>query len=50
MQAAIQRWLGDLIELHTLHVASEDATLRIDVQYMVRRTNQTHTTSFARAV
>ena len=50
MQAAIQRWLGDLIELHALEVTSDDAALRIDVQYVVRRTNQTQTASFNRAV
>ena len=50
MQAAIQRWLGDLIDLHALEVSSEDAALRIDVQYVVRRTNQPQTASFDRAV
>jgi hypothetical protein len=50
MQAAIQRWLGDLIDLHALEVSSEDAALRIDVKYVVRRTNQAQTASFDRAV
>jgi uncharacterized protein len=40
MQAAIQRWLGDLIELQTLEVTSEEATLRVVVQYVVRRTGE----------
>jgi uncharacterized protein len=50
MQAAIQRWLGDLIELKTLQVDSVDATLSIDVQYVIRRTNQTQTATFTRVV
>lgn len=40
MQAALQRWLGDLIELQALDVTSDDASLYIEVQYLVRRTNQ----------
>src|SRR5829696_9276726 len=35
LQAALQRWLGDLIDLQALEVTSEDSTLRIDVQYVV---------------
>ena len=43
MQAALQRELGDLIELQALEVTSEDATLRILVQYMLRRTGELRT-------
>jgi hypothetical protein len=50
MQAAIQRWLGDLVDLQALQVDSDEATLRIDVQYLVRRTNQLQTASFSRPV
>ncbi|MUL34950.1 GPW/gp25 family protein [Gloeocapsopsis dulcis] len=38
LQAALQQWLGDLIEVQALEVVSEDATLRILIQYLVRRT------------
>ena len=48
MQAALQRWLGDLIELQELEVTSEDATLRVLVQYVVGRTGETRTESFER--
>lgn len=41
MQAAIQRWLGDLIELQELEVTSRDASLHILIQYVIRRTNET---------
>ena len=39
-QAAIQRWLGDLIELRQLEIKAEDATLSFLVSYVVRRTNE----------
>ncbi len=48
MQAALQRWLGDLIELQKLEVTSEDAALNIQIQYLVRRTNQTQNATFTR--
>jgi len=37
-QAALQRWLGDLIDVEDLEVQSEDAVLRVTVQYLVKRT------------
>ncbi|MBA3942930.1 MAG: GPW/gp25 family protein [Herpetosiphonaceae bacterium] len=50
MQAALQRWLGDLIEVQGLAVTSEDATLRVEVQYVVRRTNTSQAAQFIRTV
>ena len=44
MRAAIQQWLGDVIEVQELEVRSEDATLLIELQYLVRRTGQVVTT------
>jgi Bacteriophage baseplate protein W len=44
MQAAIQQWLGDLIQVDSLEVLSEDATLKIELQYVVRRTGEVRTT------
>jgi uncharacterized protein len=44
MQAAIQQWLGDLIQVELLEVRSEDATLRVELQYVVRRTGEVRTT------
>lgn len=48
MQAALQRWLGDLIELQELEVTSEGASLRVLVQYVVRRTGEPRTEIFER--
>src|SRR5262245_12988984 len=50
LQAAIQRWLGDLLDVQALDVESADSTLTIDVQYLVRRTNQTQAARFTRTV
>lgn len=50
MQAAIQRWLGDVIEVQTLDVTSEDSTLRITVQYWLLLTGEQRTTTFERSV
>ena len=40
MQAAIQRELGDVLALEDLQVTSEDASLRVVVNYIVLRTGQ----------
>jgi uncharacterized protein len=40
MQAALDRFLGDLIEVRRLDVVSEDATLTVDLSYSIRRTGE----------
>lgn len=50
LQAALQRWLGDVIELQALEVTSQDSTLIVDMQYLVRRSNQVQTARFTRTV
>jgi len=50
MQAAIQHWLSDVLELNALDVQSVDSTLTIDIKYLVRRTNETQTARFTRTV
>ncbi len=47
-QAAIQRWLGDLIDLQSLTVTSDEATLYVDIRYVVRLTNTVQTQTFSR--
>lgn len=47
-QAALQRWLGDVIEVRSLEVTSVDATLRVDVSYAIRLTAETRSESFTR--
>jgi phage baseplate assembly protein W len=47
-QAALQRELGDLIDLQTLEVTTEDSTLRVVVKYVVKRTGNARTENFVR--
>ena len=49
VQAGLQRWLGDLIEIRDLAVTSEEATLRVSLQYVVRRTGEVHSGTFERS-
>lgn len=50
IQAGLQRWLGDVIEVQGLEVTSEDASLCVSVQYMVRRTQETRSAAFERSM
>jgi uncharacterized protein len=50
IQAALQQWLGDLIQPEAVQVDSEDATLRVVVQYVVTRTQQRRLAQFTREV
>ncbi|MFI6692849.1 GPW/gp25 family protein [Streptomyces sp. NPDC050433] len=38
VQAALQRWLGDLIDVEALDVVSEDHVVRVYLSYVVRAT------------
>lgn len=46
IQAGLQQWLGDVIEVQRVEVTSEDATLRIAIDYLVRRTGEARSDSF----
>lgn len=50
LQAALQRWLGDVVQVNDLNVSSEDATLRIDLRYMVLDSGQQRSATFTRSV
>jgi uncharacterized protein len=43
VQAALQRWLGDVIDVQSLTVDSEDATLRVSLRYVVKATGAVRT-------
>lgn len=49
IQAGLQRWLGDLIEVQALEVTSEESTLRVFVQYAVRRIGEQRAATFERS-
>ena len=40
VQASLQQWLGDVIAVQSLEVASEDSTLRVELSYIVLRTSE----------
>lgn len=50
VQGALQQWLGDLIQVEAVQVSSEDASLRVQVQYLVRRNQQRQVAQFRRGV
>lgn len=49
-QAALQRWLSDVIDVQALEIVSEDARLLVTVQYVVKRTGVQREASFRRAL
>ncbi|MDN3263990.1 GPW/gp25 family protein [Streptomyces sp. CSDS2] len=42
VQAALQRWLGDLIEVVSLDISGGDDTVRVQLSYLVRATGTVH--------
>jgi len=40
VQAALEQWLGDVIQVDGLVVESEDAVLRVDLTYTLRATGE----------
>jgi len=46
MQAALQRYLGDVIALQDLEVTADGSELRIVVKYVVRSTGNSQTATF----
>jgi phage baseplate assembly protein W len=50
LQAALQRWLGDLIQLQALDVTSEDSTLNISIKYLRIATQQSSVLQISRTV
>jgi phage baseplate assembly protein W len=50
IQASLQQWLEDVVEIVDLEVVAEDSSLRIVIQYVVLRTNEKQTAVFTQAV
>jgi len=46
VQGALQQWLGELIVVEAVSVEAEDSTLRVTVQYVIRRTAARETQTF----
>ena len=49
VQAGLQRWLGDVIDVRAVEATSQDAILRVSVTYQVRRTQETRVATFSRS-
>jgi phage baseplate assembly protein W len=50
LQAALQRWLGDVIEVSNLDVTAADSTLRISITYIVHDSGQERSATFTRGL
>ena len=48
VRGSLQHWLGDLIQVEAVDVEAEDSTLRVTVQYTVRRSDTRATAQFTR--
>ena len=48
LQAALQLWLGDVIEVRDLTVTADDARLTIDLKYLVRDSGLESSATFTR--
>lgn len=50
VQGSLQQWLGDLIQVNSVTIESQDSTLRVNVVYTLRRTQRQQTAQFERQV
>jgi len=48
IQGALQQWLGDLIQVNTVQVDSQDSKITVTVQYTARRSGKSQTATFVR--
>jgi hypothetical protein len=49
VQAALQRYLGDLINLQQVQVSAQDSVLTVVVQYVLNQTQQGFTQTFVKS-
>jgi phage baseplate assembly protein W len=50
VQGALQQWLGDVILVEAVQVESQESTVQVTVQYVVRLTQRRQVAEFRRAV
>ena len=50
MQASLQRWLGDVIDVPSLEVTSVDSTLQVNITWVVLATGEAHSDTFDRSM
>lgn len=47
LQAALNRWMADLIDVRDVQASSQDATLSVEVSYVVKATGQMQSATFS---
>ena len=50
VQGSLQQWLGDLIEVEAVQVENHDASMIVNIQYVVRQDQQRQVTEFSRRI
>jgi hypothetical protein len=50
VQGALQQWLGDVIQVESVQVTSQESTLTVRVQYRVKRTQEQRIAQFEQTV
>jgi phage baseplate assembly protein W len=50
VEGALQQWLGDVIELRNVSIEVIDSSLRVEIAYVLRSTQQAITNTFTRSV
>lgn len=50
VQGALQQWLGDLIQVEAVEAVSEDSTLRVHVEYLIRHSQQRQVAEFSKGL
>jgi len=50
VQGGLQQWLGDRILIQSVDVATQDSTLTVTVQYIVRNTQAQQVAQFSRGI
>lgn len=48
VHGALQQWLGDLILVEDVAISSDDATLRVAIRYLARKSGERRTALFSR--
>jgi phage baseplate assembly protein W len=50
VQGSLQRWLGELIQIQSVDITSEESTVSVTVQYIIKRGQEQQTAQFSREV
>ena len=48
VQGALKQWLGDLIEVNSVDILTEDSKLQVTIVYTILRSNETQVAQFIR--